>query len=136
MIVYIEVFFITVGTFFMFLGALGILRMPDLFTRMHSSTKAASLGVGMILIGAAFHFGDLGVATKAIITTIFIFLTAPVAAHMIGRAAFILNIPRWEGTVIDEAEGNFDEDNLRLLSPPEDGSIRDHKPRPEYHDPQ
>lgn len=136
MIAYIEVFFVTVGTFFMFLGALGIVRMPDLFTRMHASTKAASLGVGMILIGAALHFGNLGIATKAIITTIFIFLTAPVAAHMIGRAAFILNIPRWEGTVIDEAEGNFDDDHSTLLSPPEDGSTRAAKPRPQYHDPQ
>lgn len=136
MIAYIEIFFVTVGTFFMFLGALGIVRMPDLFTRMHASTKAASLGVGMILIGSALHFGELGVATKAIITTVFIFLTAPVAAHMIGRAAFVLNIPRWEGTVIDEAEGNFDDDNSKLLSPPEDGSTRKVEPRPKYHDPQ
>lgn len=135
MITYLEIFLVVLGTFFMFLAGLGILRMPDLFTRMHASTKAASLGAGLILIGAAIHFGDLGVAAKAVITTVFIFLTAPVAAHIIGRAAYVLNIPRWEGTVVDESEGNFDPNQRKLLSPPADGSQRPPVERASYRDP-
>lgn len=92
-----------VGVALMVLAGLGILRMPDLFTRMHASTKGASLGVAVLMIAAALYFQDLGVTTKAIITTLFIFLTAPVAAHMLGRAAHARRIPLWEHSLVDES---------------------------------
>lgn len=95
------------GVALMFLAGLGILRMPDLFTRMHASTKGASLGVAMLMIAAGLFFWDLGVTTKAIITTVFIFLTAPVAAHLLGRAAYSRQIPLWENSIIDEARGHL-----------------------------
>lgn len=95
------------GAGFMALAGLGILRMPDLFTRMHASTKGASLGVALMLIAAAVFFQDLTVGTKAFITTAFIFLTAPVAAHMLGRAAYAKNIPLWRESVIDEGRGKI-----------------------------
>ena len=95
------------GAGFMALAGLGILRMPDLFTRMHASTKGASLGVAVLLIAAAVFFQDLTVGTKAFITTAFIFLTAPVAAHMLGRAAYAKNIPLWKESVIDEGRGKI-----------------------------
>lgn len=97
------VFLMFLGVFLMILAGLGILRMPDLFTRMHASTKGASLGVALLLGAAALTFQDLGVTTKAVITTAFIFLTAPVAAHMLGRAAYSRKIPLWDGSIIDEA---------------------------------
>ncbi len=90
------------GTFLMFLAGLGILRMPDVFTRMHASTKGASLGVALLMIAASLHFQDLGITTKAILTIAFVFLTAPVAAHMLGRAAYRRGTPLWERTVVDE----------------------------------
>lgn len=93
------------GSVFMFVAGFGIFRMPDLFTRMHAATKAASLGVGLLLVGAAVHFGDLGITTKAVITIIFIFFTAPVAAHMLGRSAYRRRVPLWKESVIDEARG-------------------------------
>ncbi len=96
------------GASFMALAGLGILRMPDLFTRMHASTKGASLGVALLLLAVALAFQDISVATKALLTTAFIFLTAPVAAHMIGRAAYAKNIPLWKNSVIDEARGKIE----------------------------
>ncbi len=97
-------FFMALGTFLMFLAGLGILRMPDVFTRMHASTKGASLGVAFLLIAASLHFQDLGIITKAILTIAFVFLTAPVAAHILGRAAYRRGTPLWEKTIIDEAK--------------------------------
>lgn len=90
------------GGFMMFLAGLGLFRMPDIFTRMHASTKGASLGVAILLLGAALAFQDLAVITKALVTITFIFLTAPVAAHLLGRAAYSRNVPLWKKSVIDE----------------------------------
>lgn len=95
------------GASFMALAGLGILRMPDLFTRMHASTKGASLGVALLLLAVALAFQDTSVATKAFLTTAFIFLTAPVAAHMLGRAAYAKDIPLWKNSIIDEARGKI-----------------------------
>jgi multicomponent Na+:H+ antiporter subunit G len=91
-----------VGTLFVLLAGVGVFRMPDLFSRMQASTKAGTLGVGCLLVAVGLHFGDLGVATRALLVVAFLFLTAPVAAHMIAQAAYFTDVPRWEGTVIDE----------------------------------
>lgn len=96
------------GTFLMFLTGLGLVRMPDVFTRMHAATKAASLGVALLLIAAALHFGETGVVTKAVATVVFIFLTAPVAASVLGRAAYARRIPLWDKSVIDEGRDHID----------------------------
>lgn len=77
------------GALFITVAAVGLLRLPDLLTRMHSATKAGSLGVGFILTAAALHSGDVAAATRAILVLLLVFLTAPVAAHMIARAAHI-----------------------------------------------
>lgn len=95
------------GSFIMFVAGLGILRMPDLFTRMHASTKGASLALGLFMVAATLTFWQLGVTTKAILTTVFVFTTAPVAAHLLSRAAYSKNIPLWKGTVKDEARGKI-----------------------------
>ena len=102
------VIFAAAGSLLMFLAGLGILRMPDLFTRMHASTKGASLGAALLLISASLFFQDLTVSTKAIVTTVFIFLTAPVAAHALGRAAYARKIPLWDKSVLDEARGQIE----------------------------
>jgi len=104
---FVSIGLLILGSFFMALAGLGLYRMPDLFTRMHAATKGASLGVGLMLIAAALGFWDMSVATKALVTTAFIFLTAPVAAHLLGRAAYATRIPVWAGTVIDEGRGKI-----------------------------
>jgi monovalent cation:H+ antiporter-2, CPA2 family len=65
----------------------------------------------------AVHFGELGVATRAVATVIFVFLTAPVAAHMIARASYFVGVPLWEGTIIDELRGHYDQRTHRLARP-------------------
>jgi len=100
---------VAAGTFFTFLAGFGILRMPDVYTRMHASTKAASLGAGLMLVAAALYFQDAAVTTRVALTTIFIFLTAPVAAHMLGRSAYLMNVEQWKGSVMDEAKGKLDQ---------------------------
>ncbi len=93
---------LVVGGFFAFAAALGVLRLPDILIRMHASTKAATLGAGMILVAVALHFHVLSVTSRAVATIIFLLVTAPVAAHMIGRAAYRSRVPLWEKTVVDQ----------------------------------
>jgi multicomponent Na+:H+ antiporter subunit G len=102
----------------MLLAAIGIVRMPDLFTRMQASAKAASLGSGLALLAAAFHFAELSVVVRAVLAIAFIFLTAPISAHMISRAAYFMGVQVWEGTVVDDLAGRYDRDEHRLDSPP------------------
>ncbi|MGI9510843.1 MAG: monovalent cation/H(+) antiporter subunit G [Geminicoccaceae bacterium] len=102
MIEFLVATFLILGGAFAAIAGLGLLRLPDVLIRMHASTKAGTLGVGLIVIGAAIHFGDLFVITKAALIIIFLLLTAPVAAHLIGRAAYRSGTPLWSATVIDE----------------------------------
>ena len=96
------------GACFAFLAAVGILRLPDLFSRMQAATKCSAFGVSCVMLAVAVHFAELGIVTRAIMTIIFVFLTAPVAAHMIGRAAYFARVPLWEHTVTDELKGRYD----------------------------
>ena len=90
------------GSAFALLAAVGVLRMPDVFTRMQASTKASTLGVGCLLIGAVLQMGDLGSAIRAASIGAFILLTTPVAGHVIARASYYADVPLWKGTVLDE----------------------------------
>lgn len=107
-----------IGTFFMFVGAVGIIRMPDLFMRMSATTKAATLGVTFMLLAAVVHFNELGVGTRALATICFVFITAPVAAHMIGRAGYVRGAELWKGTFADELRGRYDPETGELVSRP------------------
>jgi multicomponent Na+:H+ antiporter subunit G len=106
-----------IGASFLLLAAVGVTRMPDLFTRMQATTKAATLGVGCVVLAVAVHFGDLGVAARAAAVIIFVLLTAPVAAHMIARAAYLAGVPQWDGTIVDELRGRYDLRTHTLRSP-------------------
>ena len=105
------------GSLFMFVAALGVIRFPDLFTRMHAATKAASFGVGLMLIAVAIYFSETWVFIQVVLVIGFIFLTAPVASHMIGRAACFLQVPLWHGTIVNDLDGQYDLENKCLNSP-------------------
>ncbi|HSE90735.1 MAG TPA: monovalent cation/H(+) antiporter subunit G [Candidatus Binatia bacterium] len=107
-----------IGATFLLAAAIGVLRMPDLFTRMQTATKAATLGISCILIAVALYMEDLGVAIRAFFTVVFFFLTAPVAAHMIGRAAYFIGVPLWKGTMVDELRDRYDRRTHTLMSGP------------------
>lgn len=95
---------ILLGGFFCFVAGLGVLRLPDVLIRMHASTKAGTLGSGLILIAVAVFFSDTTTITRAVATILFLLITAPVAAHMIGRAAFRSKVPLWNTTMEEGAE--------------------------------
>jgi multicomponent Na+:H+ antiporter subunit G len=91
-----------VGSAFALLAAIGVLRMPDVFTRMQASTKASTLGLGCLLIGAALQLGDFASLIRVASIGAFVLLTTPVSGHVIARAAYFADVPLWEGTVLDE----------------------------------
>jgi len=97
-----------IGAVFILLAAAGLLRMPDVFLRMSCSTKAATLGIVATVLAAGLHFGDVGVAARAGAGALFLLLTVPVAAQMIGRAAYLLGVPLFPGTVVDQLRGRYD----------------------------
>ncbi|HEU4522867.1 MAG TPA: monovalent cation/H(+) antiporter subunit G [Thermoanaerobaculia bacterium] len=93
------------GSFFLLLAALGVLRMPDFYMRMSSASKGVSLGAGLLSIGLALHMDDPGVTTRAILLMLLFFLKSPVAAHMLGRAAYMSGVPLSDKTFLDEMGG-------------------------------
>lgn len=95
-----------VGAVLTLLAALGMVRMPDVYSRMQSATKASTLGVGCTMLAVAVDFADLAITTRAVLIVAFVFLTAPISAHMIGRAAYYVGVPLWHGTTVDELRGH------------------------------
>ncbi len=83
------------GVFFLLMGALGILRFPDFYTRMHAAGKCDTLGTLLVLTGLAVY-GGLGLASvKILLIAFFVFLTSPTATHAMARAALKNNMPLW-----------------------------------------
>lgn len=112
----ISVILVITGSLFILISAIGLLRMPDLYMRMSATTKAATLGVGFVLLGTAIHFWEVGIVSRSLIIISFLMLTAPVAAHMIGRAAYFDGVPLWKETLHDELRGKYDEETHELNS--------------------
>ncbi len=104
------------GALFLLLAGVGVIRMPDLFTRMSAATKAATLGAGCMVFAVAIYFDDFGVTVRATLIIAFVFMTAPVAAHMIGRAAYFIGVDLWRGTKLDELRGHYDQQTHELSS--------------------
>ena len=104
------------GSAFALLAAVGVLRMPDVFTRMQASTKASTLGLGCLLIGAALQMADFASLMRLTSIGAFVLLTTPVAGHVIARASYFADVPLWKGTVLDErrdAKGGLPLDESR-----------------------
>ena len=74
---------------------------------MHAATKAGTLGAGLILIAVGFFYADLGITMRSLAAIMFLLLTAPVAAHLIGRAAYYSGIRLWEKTWIDQLKDRY-----------------------------
>ena len=93
-----------VGAAFALLAAVGVLRMPDVFTRMQASTKASTRGLACLLIGTAVQMGDLASVIRVASIGAFVLLTTPVSGLVIARAAYFADVPLWKGTVLDERQ--------------------------------
>ncbi len=79
--------FLLLGGFFALIAAIGVLRLPDVLMRMHASTKAGILGSSLILIGCAIYLHETEITARVVAIIVFLMLTSPIGAHMIGRAS-------------------------------------------------
>ncbi len=104
------------GTIFVFLAAIGLMRMPDTYLRLAVTTKAATLGIGLLMIAAAIYSYDLAVTAKVLAIILFILLTAPVSAHLIGRTSYMSGVKLWKNSVMDELAGKYNRSTEELGS--------------------
>lgn len=95
------------GLFFVLVAAIGVLRLPDFYSRTHAAAKAGAFGGSLILVAVALAFGSGWVAFKVVLIILFFYATTPVASHMVGRAAYLRKTRRWEGTQCDEISGKY-----------------------------
>lgn len=99
---------VLLGCSFMVVAGIGLLRLPDVFMRISAISKAVTLGVGCVLLAVSLHFHEIGVTTRSLLIIGFFFLTSPVSAHIISRAAYIAGAPLWTKTFVDELRGKYD----------------------------
>lgn len=101
------IFFISVGVLLSVVAALGLVRLPDVYTRTHAASKSSTLGVLSILTGTFLHFLLIEdhFNTELIIAIAFLFITSPVAGHLIGRASYVSGIKLTDLTVRDDLKG-------------------------------
>lgn len=93
---------IVIGALFSLAAAIGLLRLPDVYSRMHAASKAGTLGSGLMLIALAIFSDDLATTTRAIAGVIFFLLTAPISAHLLAKAAYAVGYRLSDQSVIDE----------------------------------
>ncbi len=79
---------LVIGAVFALVASIGILRLKDVYMRTHASSKAGTLGSGVMLLALAIHTGELATGTRAVAGVVFFLLTAPVAAHLLATAAY------------------------------------------------
>lgn len=93
-------FSLLVGAFFALVGSIGLARLPDFFMRLHGPAKATTLGVGGVIVGSVVFFSTqrLGISLHEFLIALFLFITAPVSAHIVAKAALHLKLPYIERT--------------------------------------
>lgn len=107
---------VTFGTLFVLFAAIGLVRMPDTYLRISVTTKAATLGVGLLLVSTTVFFSSAGVTSQAFVIILFLFLTAPVSAHLIGRASYFIGVKLWDKSVMDDLQGKYQKNTHILKS--------------------
>ncbi|GGM68626.1 multicomponent Na+:H+ antiporter subunit G [Halarchaeum rubridurum] len=83
---------VVVGTFFLCVGTIGLLRFPDVYNRMHATSKATTLGAASMFLAGFVRFGPFGAGLTSLVGIVFLFVTAPTGAHLISRAARKLDV--------------------------------------------
>ncbi|MEX1280098.1 MAG: monovalent cation/H(+) antiporter subunit G [Acidimicrobiia bacterium] len=95
----------TVGALLALIAGIGLQRFPDVFARMHAATKPATLGLVLVLSGAALLMPDSGAVAKLLLVVVLQFVTAPVGSHLVGRAAYRSGTELSDQTTVDELAG-------------------------------
>ena len=116
---WIGILLILLGAIFSVISAIGLVRLPDVYTRAHAASKSSTLAVMVCLLGTFLYFwADNGyVSVRLILGIIFVFITAPVSAHLVCRAAYRSRVPLAEGSGEDELKDIlFGADNATPVS--------------------
>lgn len=100
---------LSIGTLFIILAGVGVLRMPDLYMRLSAAAKASTFGTTFLLLAVAVFFDSGSVTGQVVAIIIFVILTVPIAAHMICRAAYFNRVPLWEKSAYDDLRAVVDE---------------------------
>lgn len=95
----------TIGAVLALIAGIGLQRFPDVFARMHAATKPATLGLALVLSGAALLMPDSGAVAKLLLVVVLQFITAPVGSHLVGRAAYRAGTELSNATAVDELAG-------------------------------
>lgn len=105
---WIVAIFALLGMGFSLVTALGLIRLPDVYTRAHAASKSATLGVMSILIGVIIYFvtEDGFFSSRVVLGILFVLITAPIGGHLIARAAYYSNVPLWKSSVRDDLSKN------------------------------
>ncbi|MER2534987.1 MAG: monovalent cation/H(+) antiporter subunit G [Rhizobiaceae bacterium] len=106
------------GSLFILTAALGVLRLPDFYTRMHAASKAGTMGSCLMLIALAIVTSDPAVSLRSLAGVVFFILTVPISSHLLARAAHKAGYALWPGSVRDDLS-SFPEG---LTTGPQDGS--------------
>ena len=90
------------GLFFMLVGAIGVVRLPDAYLRLHAATKSTTLGLVGLLLAVALHIGTGDVLAKVVATLAFAFVAMPIGSHLLAKAAMRSGPRYWDQTLADE----------------------------------
>tara|TARA_R100000935_G_scaffold44756_1_gene67752 strand:+ start:29 stop:442 length:414 start_codon:yes stop_codon:yes gene_type:complete len=104
------------GAIFVLLASIGLVRMPDAYLRISVTTKAATLGIGLLLLAAAIHFQDFSITTRVMAIILFILLTAPVSGHLIGRTSYFSGVKLWKDSIMDDLDKKYHKASQELKS--------------------
>jgi multicomponent Na+:H+ antiporter subunit G len=102
MIQWLSLAFVFCGFLFMALATVGALKFPDFYTRMAGISKASTLGLVLVMLGAGFWFHSFDVWIKVTSIILFFFLASPISAHLLGRAAYKRGVTLYKGTQRDD----------------------------------
>jgi multicomponent Na+:H+ antiporter subunit G len=97
-----------VGVFFLTVGTIGLLRFPNVYNRMHATSKPTTLGTAAVFVAGFVHFGPGGAGLTSLVGILFLFLTVPTGAHMISRAAQKTGVPFLGGVTWPSKDGEND----------------------------
>ena len=107
-----------IGVLFIIVTAIGLYRLPDLYTRTHAASKSATLGVMCVLIGVFLHFWLIegNFHPRILLGILFIFITSPVGGHILSRSSYIAGVKPWRGTVKDDLKEEIEKMKQQQIS--------------------
>ena len=101
----------TLGAIFILIASFGVFKMPDFYSRLSVTIKAATLGIGCILVAAVLYFSDFSVTTKAIAIMFFLLITSPVAGFLISKVAYMTGTKLWKHSIMDELKDDIERES-------------------------